>query len=96
MGGYLEAGSSDAPVELIVLTAPAPEAVGHPVALTETGSITYPIRPGCSLASCHSFSCPLSWQLGTDTPKCLQFPQPLQYWGDSQCTPVYLLLPMGP
>lgn len=46
MGGYLEAGSSDAPVELIVLTAPAPEAVGHPVALTETGSITCPILPG--------------------------------------------------
>lgn len=102
MGGYLEAGSSDAPVELIVLTAPAPEAVGHPVALTETGSITCPILPGRSLASCHSEypaqagPGPLSWQLGTDTPRCLQFPQPLQYWGDSQCTPVHLLVLMGP
>lgn len=31
----LEPSSFDAPVELIVLTAPAPEAVGHPVALTQ-------------------------------------------------------------
>lgn len=46
---YLEPGSSDAPVELVILTAPAPEAVGHPVALTETGSIICPILPGCSL-----------------------------------------------
>lgn len=32
---HLQPSSFNAPVELIVLAAPAPEAVGHPVALTQ-------------------------------------------------------------
>lgn len=45
---YLETSSFDAPVEFIVLSAPAPEAVGHPVALTQRQavSVTCPLLPG--------------------------------------------------
>lgn len=45
---YLEAGSSDAPVEFVILSAPAPKAVGHSVALTQRQavSVTCPLLPG--------------------------------------------------
>ena len=43
---YLEPSSFDAPVELVIFSAPAPEAVGHPVALTKTGRVICPILPG--------------------------------------------------
>lgn len=44
---YLEPSSFDAPVEFIILTAPAPEAVGHAVALTQRqgASVTCRLLP---------------------------------------------------
>lgn len=50
---YLEASSLDAPVEFIILSAPAPEAVGHPIALTQRQavSVTCPSSQGCTLVS---------------------------------------------
>lgn len=49
---YLEASSFDASVEFIILSAPAPEAVGHPVALTQRHavSVTCPSSQGCALS----------------------------------------------
>lgn len=46
---YLEPSSFDAPVELIVLTAPAPEAVGHPVALTQRQAASLAPSSQCTL-----------------------------------------------
>jgi hypothetical protein len=45
---YLEPSSFDAPVEFVILTAPAPKAVGHSVALTQrqAASVTCPLLPG--------------------------------------------------
>lgn len=58
-GHYLEPSSFDAPVELVVFSAPAPEAVGHPVALTQ--------RQAVSLAQ-SSQGCSLVFYLGVPSP----------------------------
>lgn len=48
---YLEPSSFDAPVELVVFSAPAPEAVGHPVALMQRQECHLPDPPRDALWS---------------------------------------------
>lgn len=53
-GCYLQPGPFDAPVELVIFTAPAPEAVGHPIALTQKQATSLaPSSQGQSLVSYH-------------------------------------------
>lgn len=67
---YLEPSSFDAPVELRLFSAPAPEAVGHPVALTQRQAESFaPSSQGCSLVSYLGVSSPSG---GQDRP----FPPP--------------------
>lgn len=58
LGGYLEPSSFDAPVEFIVFTAPAPEAVGHPVALTQRQTASLATCAQCALQSLTTQECP--------------------------------------
>lgn len=53
-GCYLQPGPFDAPVELVIFTAPAPEAVGHPIALTQKQATSLvPSSQGHSPVSYH-------------------------------------------
>lgn len=61
LGCYLEPSSFDAPVEFIVLTAPAPEAVGHPVALTQRQTASLASSAQCALWSLTSQKYPASF-----------------------------------
>lgn len=102
---YLEPSSFDAPVELVIFSAPAPEAVGHPVALTQRQAESFaPSSQGCSLVSYLGVPSPSGARTGPlssssyeRTLRCFWFLQPLWYqWGTVSIPQVPLPVLMGP